>query len=697
MVAQPVSVPGEIVNAADRFNRRIDRQDTESLRRLAAAYANVVRGVSRRLADAEAEIVRLQSEGKEVRPYRLNDLERYRILILDAATRFHEFGVVLGDEVNRNVRATVAEAEATAQRQLRTAYPRGSEYGVEFHRLPHEAMDRLVGALSDDSPLRSRIDSFGEWGASRIEQSLIQSLARGINPRVAFNKIRSELDFGLTRAATILRTESMRAAREGSRAIYQENNHLVNGWVWHSATDVRTCAACWAMHGTVFPLDTPMGSHPNCRCSMIPQTKTWDELGFPGVEETRLEVPSGEWLFRSLSDADKRRILGRRMFDAYRSGDVKLSDVVRTTTTPEWGVTRTVAGRNLALTQAQTRRRREDEEEAARIERNRQERLAAQEADAAVPEWLRKVRSLIPTNKVDLTESRVREIGGVLRREVVKRRDEAAEGWKKERDEVENRYNTVFQEITSLETQITDVHRRLRQEYPDMPLSELFDLPEYKSLNTRYEALTDEAKNLRRKLHSQHGGATGPPLRQHALEVMHQVRPHGDPKDTHTWEAGSSVSIRKGIDAEAVVYPKDWWDASRSFGSMKAKKVKRGYYWFSGSPVMAVSTQNQQATTIHEIGHRMEHVLPLIPRLEGEFYDRRTAGESLEWMGPGYEKKEVTRKDQFINAYIGKDYAGQFYEVLTMGAESIYAEQPRYDITRDEDFFDFILGILASV
>ena len=100
-----------------------------------------------------------------------------------------------------------------------------------------------------------------------------------------------------------------------------------------------------------------------------------------------------------------------------------------------------------------------------------------------------------------------------------------------------------------------------------------------------------------------------------------------------------------------------------------------------------------QACSYHELGHRFERMYPEILKLEKQFYDRRTAGEPLQHLGPGYDESEKSRFDHFVSAYMGKDYGGRGYELLSMGMESVYCKS--YNLAMDPEYENFILGILA--
>lgn len=96
--------------------------------------------------------------------------------------------------------------------------------------------------------------------------------------------------------------------------------------------------------GMVHNLETPSGWYiangivvHNCRCSMAPKTKTWEELGFKGIPDTNPKFPSGKDWFNNLSDAQQRQMLGPGKLDALKSGAVSAKDLVATPHNRTWG------------------------------------------------------------------------------------------------------------------------------------------------------------------------------------------------------------------------------------------------------------------------------------------------------------------------------------------------------------------------
>jgi hypothetical protein len=108
--------------------------------------------------------------------------------------------------------------------------------------------------------------------------------------------------------------------------------------------DDRTCPVCIALDGQEFSLDTPFATHPNCRCSPIPITYTFEELGmgYLNLEEPKPPYMGkrGEDWFKSQSEAKKEKILGKTKYALYRQGRFKLGDLVQDFVHPVYGPSR---------------------------------------------------------------------------------------------------------------------------------------------------------------------------------------------------------------------------------------------------------------------------------------------------------------------------------------------------------------------
>ena len=175
--------------------------------------------------------------------------------------------------------------------------------------------------------------------------------------------------------------------------------------------------------------------------------------------------------------------------------------------------------------------------------------------------------------------------------------------------------------------------------------------------------------------------------------ILSQVRDMGsDGIDIKKHLCNSKSEVTKYVEQAYSYYPKDWVEDSVKYGTMKPKKVQRGYY---GGSEIAISGSGVDAfaTSIHELGHRMEVIIPEIKKAEQAFYARRTDGEDLKWLGSGYRRDEKTRKDNFLHPYMGKDYGGSWYELVSMGFEYGYTNPAH--LMKDPDMANWIYGILS--
>lgn len=184
------------------------------------------------------------------------------------------------------------------------------------------------------------------WPISVETRAAIQSeLARGMivgdNPREAARRMMQATEGrftgGLTRALNISRTEMLDAMRTAQHATDQVNAATLAGWTWGAHLDSRTCISCISMHGTEWPLTEPGPiDHHSGRCARLPRTKTWAELGFPGIPEPDLgTVDAGEW-FDGLTEQEQRSMLGTRGFEAWQAGTFPMEQWSTRRSTDGW-------------------------------------------------------------------------------------------------------------------------------------------------------------------------------------------------------------------------------------------------------------------------------------------------------------------------------------------------------------------------
>lgn len=120
-------------------------------------------------------------------------------------------------------------------------------------------------------------------------------------------------------------------------------------------------------------------------------------------------------------------------------------------------------------------------------------------------------------------------------------------------------------------------------------------------------------------------------------------------------------------------------------------------------PTSASGPEESRRVTIHEMSHRMEALNPRIAPACFSFRDRRTSNpDGTLHRTERYAKNEVVRPDDFVSAYVGKDYQSTVHtEVMSMGMESVFGGsngglRGRHGYRADSEHRDLILGLCAT-
>lgn len=323
----------EIQDVAERHRNALRRNEATALREMNAAYKQIEK---RLIAEAEDILATLDTATIS----NFFTLRRVKDLLIDIERVMGQLADdVLRPTIIRLAESALVQAQSHADELIRVALgtpPRGVV--LPLASLSETQIAEIVAQLNS-GPLARLLDGFGRVAAEKARRDLLLGVAIGEHPSKVARRLRDSLRITNSRANLIARTEQLRAYREGTRQYYQNNKHVVETWIWSASFSPRTCAACWALHGQEFDTDTPMTPHPACRCSMVPKTRTWAELGFPNVTESRPQITSGEDAFARQPASVQRAVLGPKAFDAYKKGDVALADFIHVDHSREWGTT----------------------------------------------------------------------------------------------------------------------------------------------------------------------------------------------------------------------------------------------------------------------------------------------------------------------------------------------------------------------
>lgn len=310
----------DIYDLANKFKRAQLRNERAAASEMVRVYGGIWREISRQITEL-TKAYYAASEPKASWLYQFQRLQTLRSQVESQLTQFAQY------------------ADTTIQAQQWQALQAGKEHAGQllqaamggkpwsFNVLPTNAIDFMVGFQQDGSPLLSVLQRYGKEAAEAMANRLVQGLALGQGPAAVARLIRKDMGMALWEALRLARTETLRAYRASSSATYRENSDVVEGWVWLSARNTRTCACCWAMDGTFHELDEELDDHPNGRCTKVPKIKG---MNLP-MRQTGVQA------FEKLSDVDKLKVLGPSKYAAYRAGDLKLPQLIGVKHDKQWG------------------------------------------------------------------------------------------------------------------------------------------------------------------------------------------------------------------------------------------------------------------------------------------------------------------------------------------------------------------------
>lgn len=324
----------EIVQMAQRFRRALIANERDAIARMSEAYKTAWEQIRRELNTLTAQIASAQARGEKVNRAWLFQQQRLTLLQSQIEYQINTFAQSAGVVIEYQQRMAINAALENAASLVSAT----TDAAITLARLPTAQVAELVGMMGNGSPLSGILNELAKAGSTGIRETLIKGVALGWNPRKMERMARQALGKVLTRALTVARTESMRAYREATYQTYNANTDIIDGWYWISAADSRTCASCWAMHGTKHRLNERLDDHPNGRCTPVPSVRNYP-----------LTIETGAERFAKLDKGKQREVLGNAAFDAFEDGKIGLNDMVHRHRSNTWGTHRRQASLKEAL------------------------------------------------------------------------------------------------------------------------------------------------------------------------------------------------------------------------------------------------------------------------------------------------------------------------------------------------------------
>lgn len=678
MAAKPPSKPELEKRIADReatlearinaYNGILDKRAEKYAAEIAPTWKKVEKDLVAGIKDIYDKYAK---EDGTLDPAKFREVERLKLLKYQA-TQLKHAAEGQTPKLRNHLAFTYTDSYYYTAFQMQDVLP---AVNIAAPLLTHAAVMGVINNpwLEDGNTYAERQLISNAFLGQKMKEAVLQATGRGWDINTTARRISAIAGEGYHNSVRLARTEINRAAGQASTHSFLQNADILDGKRWNATLDSKTAPRDAANDRKTYDLeyDTPempgrkgerIPNHANCRCKWTPI------LASLGSRE-------GERIAR---DANGKRIYtNAKDYRAYaKEQGIDLDERLRNDDPKRYlRQGETLEGTN-TLTQVA---------KAASV---------AATASAAAS-WVTPVNSLLASGVN--TEVQAREVGDLVRQQIESQVTEKTKGLKFRISELSDECDALVEEMSAT----TKEYFRIRDLEADNEAELLAPI------NKRSKEIPGELEAKRKELFEV-SGALKTVRADAAVKALSEIRPMGS-TNTHTWAKGTQSKAKEAIERAQQFYPTDWLEHSHTFGPLEAKVIKRGFYRGYAPPRAAefrVSGKTDARllnVATHELGHRFEHIRPEIKRLEKEFYDRRTAGEGLAWLGKdipgggGYAKTEVSRFDNFLDPYMGKDYGNKetsYFEIFTMGAESVFTGS--YKIDTDPEYYNFILGVLAS-
>ena len=218
--------------------------------------------------------------------------------------------------------------------------------------LPESSIERLVdSAQLEGATVKAWNNGLNADQKKRLERELKIGVSLGETTPMLAQRIAQVLQKNKRDATAIALTGAGAIVSEIRQAFFEANADVIKCYKYQATLDTRTSELCRAYDGLTwdkdykpighnFPFRKPrVNTHFNCRSTIIPVTKSWDELGAEGMDEASGRTRSSmngyvpqdmtfnDWL-KTQSTETIEKTLGKGRAELFMQGKITMRDLI---------------------------------------------------------------------------------------------------------------------------------------------------------------------------------------------------------------------------------------------------------------------------------------------------------------------------------------------------------------------------------
>lgn len=230
----------DIIKVRTKWRQALVRDYESEARRLLDAYTRTRTRITPARDLLLARMTELEAD-KALTVRRVRGLAELERLIDNVTAEMDDFAVILRDQSARLQASGITAGTQSAAEMVRAGSGRLSNIVMNRWMTPDPEMLRSLINYVDSEAMQAKFAAFGSNAGKSISDTILTLTAQGKNPRAIAQALKAWDALPYAWAENTARTVQQYSYRQATSLNYRANSDVVEGWVWYTALDDRTC------------------------------------------------------------------------------------------------------------------------------------------------------------------------------------------------------------------------------------------------------------------------------------------------------------------------------------------------------------------------------------------------------------------------------------------------------------------------